>query len=180
MPQSKRTFAPGYANYTGPRLFGAPVGDLSAFQTVLATIAIGALSFFAATFFGILGISVLSIGAPPHDGLQRRAYKFVGVPVGLLMLFATGLYLGSILDSALDARGPLTAAGSAQAFALRCFLKRKSWRARRPSGVIGVFRPACHQNKNNLEDRQARTVALFRCARFRHTLTCPWPRSRVC
>ena len=31
MPQPQRSIAPGYANYTGPRLFGAPVGDLSAF-----------------------------------------------------------------------------------------------------------------------------------------------------
>ena len=104
MPQSKRTFAPGYANYTGPRLFGAPVGDLSAFQTVLATIAIGALSFFAATFFGILGISVLSI-ARHHMMDYSAAYKFVGVPVGLLMLFATGLYLGSILIRRLTREG---------------------------------------------------------------------------
>ena len=96
MPRPERTFAPGYTNYTGPRLFGAPVGDLSAFQTVLATLAIGAASFFAATFFGIVGVSILSIAR--HRIMDYSiAYKFVGLPVGLLLLFGTGLYLGSIL-----------------------------------------------------------------------------------
>ncbi|WP_419805347.1 hypothetical protein [Terriglobus sp.] len=96
MPQPDRTFAPGYVNYTGPRLFGAPIGDLSAFQTVLGTLAIGVASFFAATFFGILGVSVMSIAR--HRMLDYSiAYKWVGLPVGLLMLFGTGLYLGSIL-----------------------------------------------------------------------------------
>lgn len=96
MPQPNRTFAPGYSNYTGPRFFGAPVGDLSVFQTVLATLAIAVAGFFAATFFGILGVSVASIAR--HRMMDYSvAYKFVGLPVGVLMLFATGLYLGSIL-----------------------------------------------------------------------------------
>ena len=96
MPTPSRSIAPGYTNYTGPRLFGAPVGDLSAFQTVLGTLAIAVASFFAATFFGILGVSVVSI-ARHHMMDYSIAYKWVGLPVGVLMLFATGLYLGSIL-----------------------------------------------------------------------------------
>lgn len=104
MAHTQRSVAPGYANYTGPRFFGAPVGDLSAFQTVLATLAIGAASFFAATFFGILGVSVVSIAR--HRMLDYSiAYRWVGLPVGVLMLFATGLYLGSILIRRLTREG---------------------------------------------------------------------------
>ena len=96
MPQPNRTFAPGYTDYTGPRLFGAPVGDLSLFQTVLGTLGIGVASFFAATFLGILGVSVMSIAR--HRMLDFSiAYRLVGLPVGVLVLFATGLYLGAIL-----------------------------------------------------------------------------------
>lgn len=104
MPRLDRTIAPGYTNYTGPRLFGAPIGDLSAFQTVLATLGIGAASFFAATFFGILGVSILSIAR--HRILDYSiAYKFVGLPVGIVMLFAIGLYLGSILIRRVTSQG---------------------------------------------------------------------------
>jgi hypothetical protein len=104
MAPTDRSVAPGYTNYTGPRLFGAPIGGLSAFQTVLATLAIGAASFFAATFFGILGVSVMSIAR--HRMLDYSfAYKFVGLPVGILMLFVTGLYLGSILIRRVTSEG---------------------------------------------------------------------------
>lgn len=96
MPTPNRSVAPGYVNYTGPRLFGAPIGDLSAFQTVLATVAIGFAGFFGATFFGILGMAVASM--VKHRMLDYSiAYKYVGLPVGGLLLFVTALYLGSIL-----------------------------------------------------------------------------------
>ena len=104
MASSPRGIAPGYVNYTGPRLFGAPIGDLSVFQTVLGTVAVGFASFFAATFLGILGMSVASM--VKHRMLDYSiAYKFVGLPVGVLMLFATGLYLGAILIKRLTREG---------------------------------------------------------------------------
>ncbi len=82
--------------YTGPRLFGAPVGDFSAFQTVLASFAIGAASFFFATFVGIIGMVVAS--TMQHRMLDFSiAYRWIGLPVGLLMLLLAGGYLGSIL-----------------------------------------------------------------------------------
>lgn len=83
-------------DYTGPRLFGAPVGDFSAFQTVMASIAAGAAFFFIGTFLGIIGLAIL--GAVQHHMQDfSLSYRWVGLPLGLLMMFVTGLYLGSIL-----------------------------------------------------------------------------------
>ena len=83
-------------DYTGPRFFGAPVGDFSAFQTVLASLAIGAASFFLATFLGIVGLVVASMFA--HQILDFSiAYRWIGLPVGVLMLVAAAGYLGTIL-----------------------------------------------------------------------------------
>ncbi len=88
-----RTLQP---DYTGPRLFGAPVGDFSVFQTLLVTVAIGAAAFFVGTFAGILGLAVLGIAR--HHMLDfSLSYRWIGLPFGLLMMFVTGLYLGSIL-----------------------------------------------------------------------------------
>lgn len=88
-----RRYAP---NYTGPRLLGAPVGDFSALQTLLITVATGVASFFAATFLAIMTILVLT------EATTRKidfaiAYKWVGLPVGVLMLVVAGMYLGSLL-----------------------------------------------------------------------------------
>ena len=83
-------------NYTGPRLFGAPVGDFSLFQTVLASAAIGAASFFFATFLGIVGLIVAS--SVEHRMLDFSiAYRWIGLPVGILMLVLAGGYLGTVL-----------------------------------------------------------------------------------
>ncbi len=83
-------------DYTGPRFLGAPVGDFSAFQTVLATFAIGVASFFFATFLGIIGVVVAC--SIQHRVLDFSiAYRLVGLPFGILMLLLAGGYLGSIL-----------------------------------------------------------------------------------
>lgn len=83
-------------DYVGPRLFGAPVGDFSLFQTVLATLAVGAAAFFLGTFFGIIGMVVASVAK--HRMLDYSiAYRWVGLPLGIAMLLLTGGYLGSIL-----------------------------------------------------------------------------------
>ena len=88
---------PLYApNYTGPRFLGAPVGDFSFLQTLLITGATGVASFFAATFFAIVTILIL------NEGLHRQidfadSYKWVGLPVGIVMLCAAAVYLGSLL-----------------------------------------------------------------------------------
>ena len=96
---------PLYApNYTGPRFFGAPVGDFSVFQTLLITGATGLASFFVATFCGIMTILFLD------EGLHRQvdfaiSYKWIGLPVGIAMLCAAAVYLGSLLGMRLRRQG---------------------------------------------------------------------------
>ncbi len=82
--------------YNGPRLLGAPVGDFSVLQTLLIAGATGVASFFAATFLAIMTILVLT------EATSRKidfsiAYKWVGLPIGILMLLAAAIYLGSLL-----------------------------------------------------------------------------------
>ena len=99
------TARPLYApNYTGPRFLGAPVGDFSVLQTLLITGATGVASFFAATFLAIMTILFL------NEGLHRQidfsvSYKWVGLPVGIVMLCAAAVYLGSLLVMRLKSEG---------------------------------------------------------------------------
>lgn len=82
--------------YTGARLFGAPVGDFSLLQTLLITVATGLASFFAATFVAIMTILVLTQFF--HRTIDFSiAYRWVGLPIGVLMLLVTGIYLGALL-----------------------------------------------------------------------------------
>ncbi len=92
--QAKRApFAPGY---TGPRLFGAPVGDFSVLQTLLIVGATGVASFFAATFLAIVTLLVLT--EVLHHNLDFSiAYRWVGLPVGIVMLLVAAVYLGAVL-----------------------------------------------------------------------------------
>ncbi len=90
---AKTLYAP---NYTGPRLLGAPVGDFSVLQTLLMTGATAVASFFAATFLAIMAILVLTQFTHRHIDFAI-AYRWVGLPVGLLMLVVTAIYLGSLL-----------------------------------------------------------------------------------
>ena len=96
---------PLYApNYTGPRFFGAPVGDFSVFQTLLITGATGLASFFVATFLAIMTILVLD------EGLHRQvdfslSYRWFGLPIGIAMLCAAGIYLGTLLVLRLKREG---------------------------------------------------------------------------
>ncbi len=93
----RKSVTPVYApQYNGPRLLGAPVGDFSVLQTLLITVATGLASFFAATFLGIMTILVLT------EATSRKidfaiAYKWVGLPFGLLMLVLAAGYLGWLL-----------------------------------------------------------------------------------
>jgi hypothetical protein len=91
--QARTIIAP---NYKGPRFFGAPVGDFSFFQTILISAALGVAAFFAATFCAIMTILVLTQAA--HMKINfADAYKFVGLPVGIVVLVAASIYLGSLL-----------------------------------------------------------------------------------
>jgi len=89
----RRVIAP---NYTGPRLFGAPVGDFSFLQTLLITVASGFVVFFATTFLSIVTILILTQFA--HKQIDFAiAYKWFGAPAGVLMWIVAGGYLGSLL-----------------------------------------------------------------------------------
>ena len=103
MPELKRSMTksnsrPGiYApHYTGPRLLGAPVGDFSLLQTLLITGATGLASFFAATFLAIMTILVLTQAFGKSIDFSI-AYKWIGLPAGLVMLLLTAVYLGALL-----------------------------------------------------------------------------------
>ena len=79
----------------GGYLFGVPVGDLGFFATLLMSAATGFISFFAATFCGIVGIAI-------HNGVTHQAadfalsYRRVGFPVGVVMLILALSYLGTL------------------------------------------------------------------------------------
>jgi hypothetical protein len=85
---SPRAFGGGY-------LFGIPLGDLGWFSTLLMSVALGFASFFAATFFAILGFLFYST-ATRHAVDYALTYKRIGMPVGLLVLVAALMYLGSL------------------------------------------------------------------------------------
>ncbi len=104
MPEPS-TARPQYApNYTGPRFLGAPVGDFSVLQTLLITGATGVASFFAATFLAIMSILFLNEGL--HKQIDFAAsYKWVGLPIGIAMLCAAAIYLGSLLVMRLKREG---------------------------------------------------------------------------
>ena len=91
------TTRPLYApQYTGPRLFGAPVGDFSVFQTLLITAAAGLIAFFAATFLAI--ISILFLTQALHKQVDFAvSYRWIGLPAGIAALLAAGCYLGALL-----------------------------------------------------------------------------------
>jgi hypothetical protein len=91
-PTNRPTHSP---NYTGPRFFGAPVGDFSVFQTLLLTVACGVASFFLATFLAIMGMLVMT--AAGHKPDFANAYRWFGLPVGITVLLSAAVYLGSLL-----------------------------------------------------------------------------------
>ncbi len=98
--QPRTVYAP---EYTGPRLFGAPVGDFSLLQTMLMTVAVSVASFFAATFCAIMVmLAMLAMHAKPDFSI---AYKYVGLPVGIGMFVLAGGYLGSLLVMRLRRKG---------------------------------------------------------------------------
>ena len=85
---NKRTLGAGY-------VFGAPVGDLGWFASLLMGTAAGFASFFAATFCGI--ISILIYNSVGHHAVDfALSYKRVGLPVGIVVLAMSLSYLGTL------------------------------------------------------------------------------------
>ena len=83
-----RTFGAGY-------LFGVPVGDLGWFTSLLMSFALGFAAFFAATFFAIIGTLIYNTAT--HRAVDfGLTYRWVGLPVGVLVLLVALAYLGTM------------------------------------------------------------------------------------
>jgi hypothetical protein len=83
-----RSFGSGY-------LFGVPLGDLGWFTSLLMSFAIGFAAFFAATFFAIFGVLIYNT-ATHHAVDFSLTYRFVGLPVGAVVLALALAYLGTL------------------------------------------------------------------------------------
>jgi len=76
-------------------LFGAPIGDLGWFASLLMSTATGFAAFFAATFCAIITILILNTAL--HRSIDFSAsYRLVGLPVGAVVLLAALSYLGTL------------------------------------------------------------------------------------
>ena len=75
-------------------LFGAPVGDLGWFASLLMGLASGMAAFFAATFVGIM--SILFWNAAGHKADFTVSYRLIGLPIGLLVMALALGYLGML------------------------------------------------------------------------------------
>lgn len=85
---SPRTARSGY-------LFGVPLGDLGWFTSLVMSVALGFLAFFAATFCAI--VSVLFYNTATHRAIDfALTYRRVGLPVGVLVLLVSLGYLGTL------------------------------------------------------------------------------------
>ncbi|MBS1813800.1 MAG: hypothetical protein JSS87_02880 [Acidobacteria bacterium] len=91
------------AHYTGPRFFGAPVGDFTFFQTLSFIFAVTVASFLGGTFIGIVSLMVWSLGG--HQVDYSLTYKYFGLPLGIAMCVASAGYLGTLLVRRLLRRG---------------------------------------------------------------------------
>ncbi len=103
VPADSRRSSPGasesviqHPRASGPgTLFGVPVGDLGWFSTLLMSLATGFAAFFAATFFGIMGI--LLYNTTGHHTVDfALSYRRFGLPVGITVAMVAFAYLGSL------------------------------------------------------------------------------------
>ncbi len=83
-----RAFGSGY-------FFGIPLGDFGLITTVVMSFALAFAAFFAATFCGIVWLLIdkVATGRMPDFTLT---YKWVGIPVGSVVLVLTLAYLGTL------------------------------------------------------------------------------------
>ena len=83
---TRKTFAAGY-------VFGAPVQDLGLIASLIMGVAVGFISFFAATFVGIVVVMVMISSG--HAADYTISYRLIGLPVGILLGVASLGYLGT-------------------------------------------------------------------------------------
>ncbi len=76
-------------------LFGVPVGDFGWFGSLLIGLASGFLAFFATTFCAI--VVILIANSTAHASIDYAiAYRYVGFPIGLVVMFSALAYLGTL------------------------------------------------------------------------------------
>jgi hypothetical protein len=75
--------------------FGAPIGELGWFASLLIGAALGFSAFFMATFVGIVSISIFNSVAHSNVDLAR-SYLWGGIPVGAVVLLGSWAYLGKL------------------------------------------------------------------------------------
>jgi TRAP-type C4-dicarboxylate transport system permease small subunit len=79
----------------GPRIFGIPYGDFGLFATLLISVALGFMTFFAVTFVSIFGILIFN--ATTHHAVDlSHGYKYVALPAGCVVLVVALVTLGSV------------------------------------------------------------------------------------
>ena len=79
----------------GPRFFGIPYGDFGLFATLLISLALGFMTFFAVTFVSIFGILIFN--ATTHHAVDlSHAYKYIALPAGCFVLGLSLVILGSV------------------------------------------------------------------------------------
>jgi hypothetical protein len=95
-PITARTFAAGSP-------FGIPLGDLGWFGSLLIGVASGFMAFFASTFCAIVFILIYNsaahgnIGSTTHGNIDFAfSYRWVGLPIGLLVMALALSYLGTL------------------------------------------------------------------------------------
>jgi hypothetical protein len=77
------------------RVFGIPLGDFGIFSSLLLSFALGFAAFFAATFLAIVTLLFYNQGGH-HNVDFADTYKFVGLPVGLIVLALSLTLFGSL------------------------------------------------------------------------------------
>ena len=82
----KKTLGAGY-------VFGAPVKDLGWFASLIMGVATGMAAFFLSTCVAIF--SILFYNAGGHHADFTASYKWVGMPIGLVVMAVSLGYLGT-------------------------------------------------------------------------------------
>jgi hypothetical protein len=86
-PLEHKTFLNGY-------VFGAPLGDLGWFASLLIGLATGMAAFFFATFLGIVGLLImLSTG---HKVDFALSYRIIGFPIGVTVMVLAVSYMAML------------------------------------------------------------------------------------
>ncbi len=87
----------GFASHPspGPRVFGIPFGDFGLFASLLISLSLGFMTFFAMTFLSIFGI--LLYNSTTHATVDLAfSYKFIAFPAGLIVLAVSLSTLGTV------------------------------------------------------------------------------------